>query len=117
MKTLKSNSNKNNIQLYDYVGPQEIFDSVDFAFSGYKISSIQDIENWISASSQTVVGHCLIATFVINENHELLINDRHSEHVMCAGGKKVISAGEISFLFGKNDTITVHEITNQSTGY
>ncbi|WP_291726258.1 hypothetical protein [Bernardetia sp.] len=35
---------------------------------------------------------------------------------MCAGGKKVLSAGEISFMIDKND-ISISEISNQSTGY
>ncbi|AFM06300.1 hypothetical protein Fleli_3998 [Bernardetia litoralis DSM 6794] len=112
-----SKSKKDNIQLYSYVGSQEIFDSVDINFVGYKISKSKDILNWIEKTAQELINNSIIATFIINENHQLVINDRHSEHVQCAGGKNVISAGEISFLIEKKDKISINEISNQSTGY
>lgn len=112
-----SKSKKEDVQLYPYVGSQEIFDSVDFNFVGYKISKSEDILNWIEKTAQELTNDGVIATFIINENHELVINDRHSEHVLCAGGKNVISAGEISFLIDKKDKISINEISNQSTGY
>ncbi|WP_338767234.1 hypothetical protein WAF17_05420 [Bernardetia sp. ABR2-2B] len=112
-----NNNKKENIQLYSYVGSQEVFDSVDLKFTGYKISKSEDILNWIKKTAQELINDSVIATFIINENHELLINDRHSEHVQCAGGKNVISAGEISFLIEGKDKISISEISNQSTGY
>ncbi|WP_338792398.1 hypothetical protein [Bernardetia sp. MNP-M8] len=108
---------KENIQLYSYVGSQEIFDAIDLKFTGYKILKINDIVSWIEKTSQELINDSVIATFIINENHQLVINDRHSEHVQCAGGKNVISAGEISFLIEKKDKISINEISNQSTGY
>lgn len=104
-------------KLYHYVGPQAIFDAVDFRFSGHRILKIADVENWLSITHQEVRNEQVIATFVINQANELLINDRHSEHVMCAGGKAVLSAGEISFYKAANGEVSVTEISNQSTGY
>ncbi|WP_375561457.1 hypothetical protein ACE193_02565 [Bernardetia sp. OM2101] len=111
------NPKKDSVQLYSYVGSQEIFDSINLDFIGYKIFKSDDILNWIETTSQELINASVIATFIINENHELVINDRHSEHVLCAGGKKVVSAGEITFFFEEKDKISINEISNQSTGY
>lgn len=110
------NESKEIIQLYSYVGPQSIIDSIDFTFVGYPIIQKSDVFNWIKETSQEIINDSVFATFIINENHQLVINDRHSEHVMCANGKQVISAGEISFFIDKK-SIFINEISNQSTGY
>lgn len=111
---LKSKMNK--FQSYFYVGPKEIIERVDKRYEGTKITQIKDILKWVEDFNQTTVDEKLIATFVISENEELLISDRHSEHVMCAGGRNVLSAGEITYSFEKKE-IYVSEISNQSTGY
>ncbi len=54
-----------------------------------------------------------IATFIITLNEELLVAPRRSEHVACASGGPVLSAGEITF----DDNLVVIEVTNQSTGF
>lgn len=107
---------KNKMQLYSYIGSQEIFDALDFNFKSYKISNSDDVFFWIKSTSQEIINNSVIATFIIDENHNLFINDRHSEHVLCAGGRKVLSAGEILFLIDGKD-ISINEISNQSTGY
>jgi len=105
-----------NIQSYFYVGSEEIAKRVDKRYEGNKIAQISDIQKWIENDNQTIVNENLIATFIINEQKELVISDRHSEHVMCAGGRSVLAAGEITFSFEKED-VFVSEISNQSTGY
>src|SRR5262249_13066838 len=55
------------------------------------------------------------ATFVIDPDGSLLIADRRSEHVACAGGGPVRSAGEITFVIGAG--VEVVEVSNQSLGY
>ena len=58
----------------------------------------------------------ITATFIINEKGDFVVSGRHTEHVMCAQGQNVLSAGEVVFaLDGKEVYIT--EISNQSTGY
>lgn len=104
------------LQIYNYVGSKEIRDRVDERFIGKTIIKIQDIMDWIEESDQIIKHESLIATFIINLNTDLVVADRHSEHVICAGGKKVLSAGEITFNFEK-EGIEVSEISNQSTGY
>lgn len=58
----------------------------------------------------------LTTTFVIDEFGLLKISDRHSEHVACASGRKVLSAGEMTFGYATRDCF-IENITNQSTGY
>ncbi len=55
-------------------------------------------------------------TFIVDTDGLLWIADRHSEHVACARGGDVLSAGEMTF--GNEDgKVAVVEVTNQSTGY
>ena len=61
-------------------------------------------------------GEGLTVTFVIGLDGTLRIADRRSEHVMCAEGQPVLSAGEMTFMCG-NDRIFAENVTNQSTGY
>jgi hypothetical protein len=53
---------------------------------------------------------------VVDRVGTLRIADRHSEHVACAGGEPVQSAGEVTFaLLG--ESVGVEAVSNQSTGY
>ena len=61
-------------------------------------------------------GESLIVTFVVAWNGTILIADRRSEHVICAMGHPVLSAGEMTFAFTK-ERVIVERVTNQSTGY
>jgi hypothetical protein len=84
-------------RLYHYVGPREILSRA--GRSGKRIHS-GDLQNpaWF--------------TFVVDEHGSLLIADRRSEHVACACGRPVLSAGEMFVRGGE-----VVEVSNQSTGY
>jgi len=55
-------------------------------------------------------------TFVIDVQGTLRIAPRRSEHVACAGGGPVLSAGEITFERGTRG-LEVTSATNQTTGY
>lgn len=63
-------------------------------------------------------GQCfaVTATFIVTEQGKLWIADRHSEHVQCARGEPVLSAGEMTFEIDRS-SVAVSEVTNQSTGY
>ena len=55
-------------------------------------------------------------TFVVGVDGILRVADRRSEHVACAGGGDVLSAGELTAVrSGSGYSIT--EVSNQSTGY
>jgi hypothetical protein len=58
----------------------------------------------------------VIATFVIDASGTLKVADRRSEHVLCAGGVPVRSAGEVTFAI-QADRVAVVAVSNQSTGY
>ena len=55
-------------------------------------------------------------TFVVDPSERLLIADRHSKHVACAGGGNVLAAGELFFLIDGPE-VSVEQASNQSTGY
>lgn len=105
-------------EFYEYIGPQEILEQIKPEFQGKRITTIQDIYHWISKHhNKPKIGKIVICTFIINLEGQLVIADRHSEHVQCALGEAVKSAGEISFLIEKQQQVSVEMITNQSTGY
>jgi hypothetical protein len=51
-------------------------------------------------------------TFVVTTDGVLRVAPRHSEHVVCAGGAEVLSAGEI-----RVERARVVSVSNQSTGF
>src|SRR4051794_32328427 len=103
------------MRLYEYVGPEQIAERTQLVASGFTIRSPSDVQQWVRESAQVLSHGVVTATFVIDTNGILLIADRRSEHVACAGRKPVLSAGEISFAVGSG--VEVVCITNQSTGY
>jgi hypothetical protein len=103
------------MKLYHYVGPKQIADRVKDGAAGYKIRSPEDVRAWVRNTAQNLSHGTVIATFVVDASGLLTVADRRSEHVMCAAGQSVLSAGEITFVIG--DTIDISEISNYSTGY
>ena len=100
---------------YDYVGPIEIREvSLASSPAGTPICSTDDLSDWIASRAlDREVDGSLIATFVVSLAGTLLLAPRRSEHVACAGGAQVLSAGEVTF----SAVGEVSEITNQSTGF
>ncbi|MGL5062687.1 MAG: hypothetical protein ACRC62_22145 [Microcoleus sp.] len=104
-------------RLYQYVGSNDIRLAVAKFPAGTKIESVSQLENWIAKNSTKLKDFSSIAaTFVVDLKGYLCIADRHSEHIACAGGDPVLSAGEIFFECTKRGWEVV-EITNQSTGF
>jgi len=101
---------------YAYVGSKHILEETNLELGGHKISTVADIRAWIKDRLADMYHGLITATFIINEAEALVISGRHTEHVMCAQGRNVLSAGEIIFhMEGKE--IYISEISNQSTGY
>ena len=99
---------------YQYVGPNEIADAAKSQPSGTRIASVDQLAHWFATSPTERTPHqCWIATFTVSTDGGLYVAPRRSEHVACAAGGPVLSAGEITI----DDEMTVLEITNQSTGY
>lgn len=104
-------------KLYHYVGPAEIAARLVGRSGGTRIGSGADLARWCAATGQTSGRTGLIAvTFVIDADGELLVADRHSEHVACAGGGPVRAAGEMFLSVGAGRA-EVTEVSNQSTGF
>jgi hypothetical protein len=99
---------------YKYVGPIEFRDAAKSQPSGISIATLDELRTWL-ASGQTdrLQDGTYVVTFTIDLDGKLLLAPRRSEHVACASGGPVLSAGEISF----DDDLTVTEISNQSTGF
>jgi hypothetical protein len=105
------------MRLYRYVGPKSIAERVDPTALGVPIRSPQDVFRWVRETGQKAdADDLVIATFIIGEAGLLRVADRRSEHVACAGGGPVQSAGEITFALGKGKA-GVAAVSNQSTGF
>jgi hypothetical protein len=103
------------MSVYRYVGPKDIADRVRSEHRGTPIRSADDVLAWIRATEQQLSDSCVVATFVVDTDGVLRIADRRSEHVACAGGQPVLSAGEMTFSVAGQ--VEVVEASNQSTGY
>ncbi|MFE4449266.1 hypothetical protein [Streptomyces sp. NPDC056796] len=99
---------------YRYVGPGELETAVRPGSGGHRIGSAADFGSWIDDRSAAELAEPF--TFVIGTDGVLRLAPRRSEHVACAGGDRVLSAGEISFA-RESGRWTVGEVSNQSTGY
>jgi len=99
---------------YRYVGPIELKAAVRPGSGGYRISSAAEFDDWIAGRSAVELAEPF--TFVIGTDGVLRLAPRRSEHVACAGGDMVLSAGEIGFV-READRWAVSEVSNQSTGY
>ena len=98
---------------YQYVGPAEIAARVS-DHGGVVVS--ETLKDSLRSMDGHQSGESLIVTFVVALSGRILIADRRSEHVICAMGQPVRSAGEMTFAIRKEQVI-VERVTNQSTGY
>jgi hypothetical protein len=92
---------------YSYVGPDEIRLGVDTSRRGTAIREGTDLKSFANGEP---------STFVIDTSGMMRVADRRSEHVACAGGDEVLSAGEVTVVREARG-YRVIEISNQSTGY
>jgi hypothetical protein len=92
---------------YSYVGPDEIRRGLDTAKRGEPIRRAADLLPFANGEP---------LTFVVDVNGLMRVADRRSEHVACAGGDPVLSAGEVTAV-REGSGCRVIEISNQSTGY
>lgn len=105
------------VKLYQYIGPAEIRNRARQASPGVRIGSATDLENWMASTGQQPDSAGVhAATFIIDDEGFLRVGDRRSEHVVCSGGRPVLSAGEMFFRKdGKGLEVT--DVSNQSTGF
>ena len=96
------------------MGPAELKAKVRPDAGGWKVRSAADFDTWTATCSADEWSEPF--TFIIDADGVLRLAPRRSEHVVCAGGERVLSAGEISFARSGGRWV-VDEISNQSTGY
>lgn len=101
--------------LYHYVGPREIAERAGTTVRGVSLTSPEDVVRWLTSRGEPLHAE-ITATFVVNAEGMLLVADRHSEHVACAGNRPVRAAGELCFVL-EGGRVKVIRASNQSTGY
>ncbi|WP_171171472.1 hypothetical protein [Streptomyces sp. I05A-00742] len=99
---------------YRYVGPDELRAAIRPGGVGSPIGRAADLDSWIAEQSAVELDEPF--TFVADTDGLLRPAPRRSEHVACAGGAPVLSAGEISFV-REAGRWAVGDVTNHSTGY
>lgn len=97
-----------------YVGPPELLGAVRPGDEGRLVSTPEDVAAWLATRGHEERAEPF--TFVVGLDGALRLAPRRSEHVACAGGAPVLSAGEITFAWD-GDAWTVSAVSNQSTGY
>ena len=101
-------------RIYRYVGPHEIREAASSSPAGTPAVSRESLLEWITANRADVDNEGnLTATFVVTTDGVLTLAPRSSEHVACAAGDLVLSAGEITVT--RSGDVTA--VSNQSTGY
>jgi hypothetical protein len=103
-------------KLYQYVGNEAIRSRSASRPCGAIIGAPDDLRTWLTSYRSSGAAGLIAATFVIDPEGVLRLADRRSEHVACAEGGPVLSAGEMFFSVA-GDAFVVDEVTNLSTGY
>ena len=104
-------------KLYRYVGPPHLAGLAESESPRFRVASNAGVAEWVAGQPGVESGRSLTVTFVVLPD-ALWVADRHSEHVACARGAPVASAGEITFaLDRRRSSVEVDYVTNQSTGY
>ncbi|MET9669268.1 hypothetical protein ABZY19_28455 [Streptomyces sp. NPDC006475] len=99
---------------YRYVGPVELRSLAGPGREGRIIRSVGDLDIWAGERPAAELDEPF--TFVVGLDGLLRLAPRRSEHVVCAGGSPVLSAGEVGFR-REAGRWTVSDVSNQSTGY
>ena len=103
------------VRIYRYVGPPSFREAaIRKSALGCAIEQPSDLQRWIERNwNDAEADNMLMATFTVSCMGKLYLAPRRSEHVACAGGQDVLSAGEIGF----SKAAQAVYVSNQSTGY
>jgi hypothetical protein len=104
-------------KLYPYVGPVHLAKHANSESPRLRVESAATLAAWVVEQPGTDADGTLTVTFVVLPDG-LWVADRHSEHVACARGGPVHSAGEMTFAVDRRrGSVEVVYVTNQSTGF
>ena len=100
---------------YSYVGPELFLDlAMKNPSTGCAIQTFDQLIHWLKAQSpDRLSDESVVATFVLSTGMKLRLAPRRSEHIACARGEPVLSAGEMTF----SERGELVEVSNQSTGF
>ena len=105
------------MKLYPYVGPAHLAKLASSTSSRLHVADAATLRDWIAQQPDGHPDGTLTVTFVVLPDGPW-VADRNSEHIACARGAPVYSAGEMTFaLDRRRRTVEVVYVTNQSTGY
>lgn len=99
---------------YRYVGPADLKAAVRPDSGGCRINTAAGFGSWVAERSAEELVEPF--AFVVGTDGVLRLAPRRSEHVACAGGEMVLSAGEMSFT-REAGRWAVGDVSNHSTGY
>ena len=107
-------------RIYSYRGTAYLDASKTFYTTRHtKRNLVGDERNLFAAFRQAQLTNRSVPvtfTYIVDANELLWVADRHSEHVACARGRDVLSAGEMIVEID-DGIVIVTDVTNQSTGY
>lgn len=98
---------------YPYVGPDHIREAVRGASPGALIRCHDDLLAWLGDATSHDDDSPGWATYVVDVRGTLRLAHRRTEHVACAGGERVLAAGEVEFALDGELVF----ISNNSSGY
>ena len=101
---------------YIYVGDADLNSAELFHTERTQVAAAGDVLAWVREEQRHKKSVPLTFTFIVDTGGLLWIADRQSEHVACARGGDVLSAGEMTF-DAEDGRVVVSGVTNQSTGY
>lgn len=101
------------MQPYHYVGPRAVRERALSEPAGVTMTSHEQLARWLLSDPDALTEG---VTFIVSLEGALVLAPRRSEHVGCARGEPVLSAGELTFGLHKG-CVEARSLTNQSTGY
>jgi hypothetical protein len=105
------------MSLYSFVGPPQIRMSADFETPRHEVKNAAALLQWARQMDGAIKGlRDFVFTYVVLPEQRLFVADRRSEHVACARGDAVLTAGEL-FVSLVNGRLQVDGASNLSTGY
>ncbi|MGI4787763.1 MAG: hypothetical protein ACRYFS_02820 [Janthinobacterium lividum] len=102
--------------VYFYIGAACLNDPKLFETARSLIQCEHDLLNELYSTKSPTSNIPVVLTYIVDTDGQLWVADRHSEHIACARGKSVLSAGEMTIEIDHKKVIVI-DVTNQSTGY
>lgn len=104
------------MRLYHYIGPKELLRSLDNTSPRHELTGPSGLEQFAKSIGVSFWNGSATFSYVVLPPMRLFIADRRSEHLACARGEPVLTAGEITFTKGSSG-LEVSAANNLSTGY